>query len=89
MEVTYDAVADHATATTLYAAIVTALYVRASRRKGSHVSTSLIANAIWAGATRVEEVSTVGTSFPKTMTNRLGMRSLHCRIAGNTARRAK
>ena len=64
MEVTHDAgspptlpipgIGDHATATTLYAAIVTALYTRASTGKGSHVSTSLIANGIWAAAAWVE-----------------------------------
>ncbi|MEX3939686.1 CaiB/BaiF CoA transferase family protein [Paraburkholderia sp. BR10937] len=64
MEVTHDAgspptlpipgIGDHATATTLYAAIVTALYVRATIGKGSHVSTSLIANGIWAAGAWVE-----------------------------------
>lgn len=64
MEVTHDAgspptlpipgIGDHATATTLYAAIVTALYVRSTTGKGSHVSTSLIANGIWAAAAWVE-----------------------------------
>ncbi|WP_345817425.1 CoA transferase (plasmid) [Paraburkholderia sp. PREW-6R] len=64
MEVTHDAgspptlpipgIGDHATATTLYAAIVTALYVRATTGKGGHVSTSLIANGIWAAAAWVE-----------------------------------
>lgn len=64
MQVTHDAgspptlpipgIGDHATATTLYAAIVTALYARASSGKGSHVSTSLIANGIWAAGTWVE-----------------------------------
>jgi len=64
MQVTHDAgspptlpipgIGDHATATTLYAAIVTALYTRAVTGKGSHVSTSLIANGIWAAATWVE-----------------------------------
>jgi len=64
MEVTHDAgspptlpipgIGDHATATTLYAAIVTALYTRATTGKGGHVSTSLIANGIWAAAAWVE-----------------------------------
>ena len=64
MEVTHDAgspptlpipgIGDHATATTLYAAIVTALYTRATTGKGAHVSTSLIANGIWAAAAWVE-----------------------------------
>ena len=64
MEVTHDAgspptlpipgIGDHATATSLYAAIVTALYVRQTTGKGGHVSTSLIANGIWAAAAWVE-----------------------------------
>jgi crotonobetainyl-CoA:carnitine CoA-transferase CaiB-like acyl-CoA transferase len=64
MEVTHDAgspptlpipgIGDHATATTLYGAIVTALYVRATTGKGGHVSTSLIANGIWAAGAWVE-----------------------------------
>jgi formyl-CoA transferase len=64
MQVTHDAgspptlpipgIGDHATATTLYAAIVTALYTRTRTGQGSHVSTSLIANGIWAAAAWVE-----------------------------------
>jgi crotonobetainyl-CoA:carnitine CoA-transferase CaiB-like acyl-CoA transferase len=64
MQVTHDAgspptlpipgIGDHATATSLYAAIVTALYARSSTGKGSHVTTSLIANGIWAAAAWVE-----------------------------------
>jgi crotonobetainyl-CoA:carnitine CoA-transferase CaiB-like acyl-CoA transferase len=64
MEVTHDAgspptlpipgIGDHATATTLYAAIVTALYIRERTGQGGHVTTSLIANGIWAAATWVE-----------------------------------
>jgi len=64
MQVTHDAgspptlpipgIGDHATATTLYAAIVTALYKRALTGKGMHVSTSLLANGIWAAAAWVE-----------------------------------
>lgn len=75
MEVTHDAgspptlpipgIGDHATATTLYAAIVTALYVRASSGKGSHVSTSLIANGIWAAAAWVEGGLNGGHFFPQ------------------------
>jgi crotonobetainyl-CoA:carnitine CoA-transferase CaiB-like acyl-CoA transferase len=75
MEVTHDAgspptlpipgIGDHATATTLYAAIVTALYVRATTGKGSHVSTSLIANGIWAAAAWVEGGLNGGHFFPQ------------------------
>ena len=75
MEVTHDAdspptlpipgIGDHATATTLYAAIVTALYVRSSTGKGSHVSTSLIANGIWAAAAWVEGGLNGGHFFPQ------------------------
>jgi formyl-CoA transferase len=73
MQVTHDAgspptlpipgIGDHATATTLYAAIVTALYVRATTGKGGHVSTSLIANGIWAAAAWVEGGLNGGTFF--------------------------
>ena len=75
IEVTHDAgspptlpipgIGDHATATTLYAAIVTALYVRATTGKGSHVSTSLIANGIWAAAAWVEGGLNGGHFFPQ------------------------
>lgn len=75
MQVTHDAgspptlpipgIGDHATATALYAAIVTALYARASSGKGSHVSTSLIANGIWAAGTWVEGGLNGGHFFPQ------------------------
>lgn len=75
MEVAHDAgspptlpipgIGDHATATTLYAAIVTALYTRATTGKGGHVSTSLIANGIWAAATWVEGGLNGGHFFPQ------------------------
>lgn len=75
MEVTHDAgspptlpipgIGDHATATTLYAAIVTALYVRTSSGKGTYVSTSLIANGIWAAAAWVEGGLNGGHFFPQ------------------------
>jgi crotonobetainyl-CoA:carnitine CoA-transferase CaiB-like acyl-CoA transferase len=58
-------IGDHATATTLYASIVTALYVRATTGKGSHVSTSLIANGIWAAAAWVEGGLNGGRFFPQ------------------------
>jgi crotonobetainyl-CoA:carnitine CoA-transferase CaiB-like acyl-CoA transferase len=75
MQVTHDAdspptlpipgIGDHATATTLYASIVTALYVRATTGKGSHVSTSLLANGIWAAAAWVEGGLNNGHFFPQ------------------------
>jgi crotonobetainyl-CoA:carnitine CoA-transferase CaiB-like acyl-CoA transferase len=43
-------IGDHATAISLYAAIVTGLYRRERTGKGSNVSTSLIANGAWATA---------------------------------------
>jgi crotonobetainyl-CoA:carnitine CoA-transferase CaiB-like acyl-CoA transferase len=43
-------IGDHATAITLYAAIVTGLYGRERTGKGCSVSTSLIANGAWATA---------------------------------------
>jgi formyl-CoA transferase len=64
MDVTHDAdspptlpvpgIGDHATATTLYAAIVTALYKRTLTGKGGHVTTSLIAEGAWAAAAWIE-----------------------------------
>jgi crotonobetainyl-CoA:carnitine CoA-transferase CaiB-like acyl-CoA transferase len=64
MEVTHDedspptlpipGIGDHATASTLYSAIVTGLYRREKTGKGSHVSTSLIAEGAWAAAAWIE-----------------------------------
>jgi formyl-CoA transferase len=64
MDVTHDAdspptlpipgIGDHATAVTLYSAIVTALYRRTLTGKGGHVTTSLIAEGAWAAATWIE-----------------------------------
>ncbi|MBO9707482.1 MAG: CoA transferase [Caulobacter sp.] len=75
MEVTHDAgspptlpipgIGDHATATTLYAAIVTALYVRERTGRGGHVTTSLIANGIWAAGAWVEGGLNGGHFFPQ------------------------
>src|SRR5712672_1506957 len=45
---------DHATAIGLYAAIVTALYRRERTGKGSHVTTSLLAEGVWSGALYVQ-----------------------------------
>jgi formyl-CoA transferase len=64
MEVTHDAgspptlpipgIGDHATASTLYSAIVTGLYLRERTGNGVHVSTSLIAEGAWAAASFIE-----------------------------------
>ena len=64
MQVTHDAgspptlpipgIGDHATASTLYSAIVTGLYQRERTGEGSHVCTSLIAEGAWAAATWIE-----------------------------------
>lgn len=45
---------DHATAMGLYAAIVTALYRRERTGKGSHVTTSLLAEGVWSGSLYVQ-----------------------------------
>ena len=45
---------DHATAIGLYAAIVTALYRREHTGKGSHVTTSLLAEGVWSGSLYVQ-----------------------------------
>ncbi|WP_175856172.1 CoA transferase [Burkholderia anthina] len=47
-------IGDHATACTLYSAIVTGLYRREKTGKGSHVTTSLIAQGAWASAMWIE-----------------------------------
>lgn len=47
-------IGDHATAVTLYFAIVTGLYRRALTDKGGHVTTSLIAEGAWAAARWIE-----------------------------------
>jgi formyl-CoA transferase len=47
-------IGDHATASTLYSAIVTGLYRREKTGKGSHVTTSLIAEGAWAAAAWIE-----------------------------------
>ena len=47
---------DHPTATTLFGAIVTALYKRERTGEGSIVSTSLLANGIWSNAAMVQAV---------------------------------
>src|SRR6266853_1557446 len=45
---------DHATAIGLYAAIVTALYRRERTGKGSHVTTSLLAEGIWSASVSIQ-----------------------------------
>lgn len=75
MEVTHDAgspptlpipgIGDHATATTLYAAIVTALFAREKIGKGTHVTTSLVANGIWAAGAWVEGALNGAHFFPQ------------------------
>ena len=47
-------IGDHATAVSLYASIVTALYARERTGKGDHVFTSLIAEGAWAAASWIE-----------------------------------
>jgi formyl-CoA transferase len=47
-------IGDHATAISLYSAIVTALYQRERTGKGTRVTTSLIAEGAWAAATWIE-----------------------------------
>src|ERR1700730_8483474 len=45
---------DHATAVTLYSAIVTALYRRERTGKGAYVTTSLLAAGVWASAVFIQ-----------------------------------
>jgi formyl-CoA transferase len=47
-------IGDHATAISLYSAIVTGLYQREKTGKGARVTTSLIAEGAWAAATWIE-----------------------------------
>ena len=47
-------IGDHATASTLYSAIVTGLYRRERTGLGSHVTTSLLAEGMWAASDWVE-----------------------------------
>jgi formyl-CoA transferase len=64
MQVTHDAgspptlpipgIGDHATAVSLYAAIVTALFARERTGRGDHVYTSLIAEGAWAAGAWIE-----------------------------------
>ena len=55
---------DHATAVTLYSAIVTALYRRERTGKGSYVTTSLLAAGVWACGVFVQGALCDATFFP-------------------------
>ncbi|MGC9952023.1 MAG: CaiB/BaiF CoA-transferase family protein, partial [Bryobacteraceae bacterium] len=55
---------DHATAVTLYSAIVTALYRRERTGKGSYVTTSLLAAGVWACAVFVQAALCDAAFFP-------------------------
>jgi crotonobetainyl-CoA:carnitine CoA-transferase CaiB-like acyl-CoA transferase len=55
---------DHATAVSLYSAIVTALYRRERTGKGAYVTTSLLGSGIWATAVSIQAALVDGTFFP-------------------------
>lgn len=55
---------DHATAVSLYSAIVTALYRREHTGKGSYVTTSLLAAGVWASAVSTQAALAEATFFP-------------------------
>jgi crotonobetainyl-CoA:carnitine CoA-transferase CaiB-like acyl-CoA transferase len=55
---------DHATAIGLYSAIVTGLYRRERTGKGSHVTTSLIAEGIWSCAMSIQAALCDAKFFP-------------------------
>src|SRR5258705_712505 len=55
---------DHATAVSLYSAIVTALYRRERTGKGSYVTTSLLASGTWAGAVAIHGALADATFYP-------------------------
>jgi formyl-CoA transferase len=55
---------DHATAVSLYSAIVTALYRRERTGKGSYVTTSLLAAGVWASAVSIQAALCDATFFP-------------------------
>ncbi len=58
-------IGDHATAVSLYASIVTALYSRERTGKGDHVFTSLIAEGAWAAASWIEGALHGGKFYPQ------------------------
>src|SRR5882724_2762680 len=55
---------DHATAVTLYSAIVTALYRRERTGKGSYVTTSLLAAGVWACGVFIQAALSDAAFFP-------------------------
>jgi crotonobetainyl-CoA:carnitine CoA-transferase CaiB-like acyl-CoA transferase len=55
---------DHATAMSLYSAIVTALYQRERTGKGSYVTTSLLGSGVWACGVAIQAALVDGTFFP-------------------------
>src|ERR1700759_2415084 len=55
---------DHATAVTLFSAIVTALYRRERTGKGSYVTTSLLAAGVWSGGVFVQGALSDAKFFP-------------------------
>jgi crotonobetainyl-CoA:carnitine CoA-transferase CaiB-like acyl-CoA transferase len=55
---------DHATALSLYSAIVTALYRRERTGEGSYVTTSLLASGIWATAVAIQGALVDATFYP-------------------------
>ena len=55
---------DHATAVSLYSAIVTALYRRERTGKGSYVTTSLLAAGVWAAAVSAQAALCDATFYP-------------------------
>jgi crotonobetainyl-CoA:carnitine CoA-transferase CaiB-like acyl-CoA transferase len=55
---------DHATAVSLYSAIVTALYRRERTGKGSYVTTSLLASGVWASGVAIQAALVDATFFP-------------------------
>ena len=56
---------DHATAVTLFSAIVTALYRRERTGKGSYVTTSLLAAGVWSCGVFVQGALSDATFFPQ------------------------
>ena len=75
MDVTHDAgspptlpipgIGDHATASTLFSAIVTGLYRRERTGLGSHVTTSLLAEGIWAASDWIEAALNGAKFYPQ------------------------
>jgi formyl-CoA transferase len=55
---------DHATAVSLYSAIVTALYRRERTGEGSYVTTSLLASGIWAAAVAIQGALVDASFYP-------------------------